>query len=131
MEILNHAEAAQVTFQSALSVVLQPFLRAQSVRGVLKHLVVLAAGFATAVAGTAWGTEPPAAVVSDAPLGHRLPVRQQRPNRYLLHRKWARQSTRSRRGRRGAPSWRITQCRLVDAFMPLIPASFGREWIAR
>jgi hypothetical protein len=68
VEILNHAEAAQVTLQSALSVVLQPFLRAQSVRGVLQHLV-LSAGFASAVAGTAWGTEPPAAVVSDAPLG--------------------------------------------------------------
>jgi hypothetical protein len=34
-------------------------LRAQSLRGVLKHLL-LSAGFAIAIAASAWGTEPPA-----------------------------------------------------------------------
>jgi hypothetical protein len=51
MEILNHSKA-QVTLQSAVSTVLPPLLRAQSLRGVLKHLL-LSAGFATAVAGSA------------------------------------------------------------------------------
>jgi hypothetical protein len=66
MEILNHSKA-QVTLQSAVSTILPPLLRAQSLRGVLKHLL-LSAGFATAVAGFARGTEPPSAVVSDAPV---------------------------------------------------------------
>jgi hypothetical protein len=67
MEILNHSRA-QITLWSALSTVSPPLLRAQSARGVFKHLF-LSASLVTAIAGCAWGTEPPPAVVSDSPNG--------------------------------------------------------------
>jgi hypothetical protein len=59
---------APVARQSALSTVLPPLLRARSLRRVLKHLL-LSAGVATVVGGSAWGTGLPAAIVSAAPVG--------------------------------------------------------------